>query len=88
MIATRKDTDFVFGNLINQPMRLVNSFRPATRQFMFERFWFANAAKWIVLRFLYQANERNAFFRSFRTHHDKSSKPAGSNSKLRTGIFK
>jgi len=56
MISASENPDLIFGNLINEPMFLIYSARPATFEFMFEGLWFANPLDWIVHYFLYQIN--------------------------------
>ena len=61
VIATRQQSNFVVEHLINKPVFIVDSFRPATGQIMLEWFWFADASEGIILRFLDQANESHRF---------------------------
>jgi len=54
MITAGQYANAIFSNLINQTMLLVDSLRPATRQFVLQRFGFAFTAEWIPLALLNQ----------------------------------
>ena len=51
MVAAREDSDFVFDDLVNEAMFVVDSLGPATGQFVFEWFGFADPAEGVRLRF-------------------------------------
>ena len=51
MVAAREDSDFVFDDLVNEAMFVVDSLGPTTGQFVFERFGFADSAERVRLRF-------------------------------------
>lgn len=88
VVTACRDSDFLLKNLIDEPMLLVDAFRPATCQLMLERFRLADAAERIVLRFLDQPNEAQRLLSIVLHHHAGFSKPAGSNFKLRAGVVK
>jgi hypothetical protein len=43
MIPASKNPDLVFGDLIDKAVFSIYSTRPATFEFVLERFWFANS---------------------------------------------
>jgi len=43
MIPASKNPDLVFGDLIDKAVLSIYSTRPATFEFVLERFWFANS---------------------------------------------
>jgi len=45
MITARKNPDLFVVNLIDETVFFINAFRPAARQFMFQRFRLADAAE-------------------------------------------
>ena len=51
MVAAREDSDFVFDDLVNESMFVVDSLGPATGQFVFEWFGLADPAERVRLRF-------------------------------------
>jgi hypothetical protein len=40
MIPARQDSNLLLLDFINEPMLMVDPARPATRQFVSQRFWF------------------------------------------------
>ena len=57
MIPTRENSYFVVCYLINEPMFFINSTRPTTGKFVFERFGFADDCKRFAPNFFYQADD-------------------------------
>ena len=54
MVAAGQDPDFVFFDLIDQAVFLINAPGPASGKFVFERLGFAGAAERVPLNFFYQ----------------------------------
>jgi len=88
MIPARQHPYFVLAHLINESMFFVDPLRPATRELMFERLRFADAAERIACRLLDEANDSQRFLTILLNPPPKSSNPAASNSKLRSDVVK
>jgi hypothetical protein len=82
-----QDAKPVIQHLVDKPVFIVDTFRPASRELVLERLGLADAAEWIGLCFLDETRKRSAFLRSVCTHQARSSNAAASNSKLRTGVL-
>ena len=57
MVAAREDSDFVFEDLIDEAMFVVDSLGPTTGQFVFEWFGLADPAERVRLCFDDQADD-------------------------------
>jgi hypothetical protein len=57
MIPARKDSDFLFSNLIDKSMFLIDSSRPAAFQSMPQGLWLSNSLERITLHVLYQFHD-------------------------------
>jgi Prolipoprotein diacylglyceryl transferase len=81
MVAARNNPNLVRQYLINQPVLLIDSPRPATSEFVLQRLWLAQAGKWFTLDLTNKADIRIAWERSCSIHQAKSSKAEASNSR-------
>jgi len=63
-------------------MLLINAPGPTTQEFVFSRFWLAEARKWFPLNLANKADNPKRLSTVLRNPPDKSSNAEGSNSKL------
>jgi hypothetical protein len=56
-IAAGQNAYLILEHLINEPMLIIDSFRPATGKFVFEWFRLSNSAEWIIFRFLSESQD-------------------------------
>jgi hypothetical protein len=56
VISARQNPNSFVGHLIDKPMLIINSLRPATDKLVFERLGFADSAERVALGLLNQAN--------------------------------
>jgi hypothetical protein len=56
MVPAGEDPDLFLCDLVNEPVFLIYSARPATLHFMLQWFGLANSSERITMDFLYQAN--------------------------------
>ena len=68
--------------LVDQAMLLIDAPWPAAAEFMFQRLGLAKTGKRIALHISNQSIIHSGWVRSCSSHHARSSKAAGSNSKL------
>ncbi|MDT4898008.1 MAG: hypothetical protein QOH25_3085 [Acidobacteriota bacterium] len=61
MVTTRQNPDFICCDLVDKPVLLIYSSRPAACKFMLERFGLPNAFKWLTLDIFYQLNNPQSF---------------------------
>ena len=62
MMPTGKHPDFLFGDLINKAMLLIDAPGPTARKLIFQRFRLSGSLKGIPLDFLYQPDYTRGLF--------------------------